>query len=62
MYSKKKKGFVATSLRMTVEEAKLVREASLHNRMSTNLWMLTTLIPAAKKELAKAAKDAAATE
>jgi uncharacterized protein (DUF1778 family) len=53
-YSKKKKGYVAQSLRVTVEEAKLIRKAAALKQFSINLWITQTLIPIAKREIAAA--------
>lgn len=55
-YSKKKKGYVSQSLRITIDEAKLIREAAAARGFSINLWITQTLIPIAKRELAAAEK------
>lgn len=55
-YSKKKKGYVAQSFRVSVEDAKLIRDAAALRGFSINLWMQQILIPTAKKELADAAQ------
>lgn len=52
-YSKKKKGYVSQSFRVTVDEAKLIRDAAAARGFSINLWMTQHLIPIAKKELAE---------
>jgi uncharacterized protein (DUF1778 family) len=57
MYSKKRSGYVAQSLRVTVQEAKLIRDAASLKGLSTNHWMTTHLVAIAKKELAAAEKS-----
>jgi hypothetical protein len=56
MHSKKRSGYVAMSLRVSVPEARLIRAASANQDMSANLWMSKLVLAAAKKELAAAAK------
>ena len=52
-YSKKRKGYISQSLRITVEEAQLIRDAAAAKGLSTNHWMTLVLIPTAKKQLAQ---------
>lgn len=54
MHSKKRSGNVAMSLRVSVPEARLIRQASALKGVSSNLWMSQLLLAAAKKELAAA--------
>ena len=56
-YSKKKKGNISQSLRISVDDAKLIREASVLRGESTNHWMQKQLINAAKRQLAAANKQ-----
>lgn len=51
-YSRKRSGFVATSVRLDVNEMKLVRQASTLDGISANLWMKQVLLPAAKARIA----------
>ena len=43
----------AQSLRLTVAENKLLREAATIERMSINVWGVRTLLAAAKRIIAK---------
>jgi uncharacterized protein (DUF1778 family) len=52
-YSKKRSGMTAQSLRLTVAENKLLREAATIERMSINVWGVRTLLAAAKRIIAK---------
>ena len=51
-YSKKRSGMVAQSLRLTVQENRLLRKAA--GALSFNLWATQTLIAAANQILAAA--------
>jgi len=57
-YSKKRSGYVSQSVRLTVAENKLVREAADLDGASINFWATRALVTAAKAQLAKAAKEA----
>jgi len=54
-YSKKRSGSVSQSVRATVAENKLLRQAAELERMSINAWCVKTLVAAAKKQIAAAA-------
>jgi uncharacterized protein (DUF1778 family) len=56
MASKKRSGYVAQSVRLTVEEAKLIRKAAHAKGESTNFWMTKLLVAAAKKQVAAKTK------
>jgi uncharacterized protein (DUF1778 family) len=55
-YSKKRTGYVSQSIRLTVEENKLVRRAADLDGMSINFWATRNLVAAAKKQIAAAEK------
>jgi len=58
-YSKKKSGPLKQSLRLTVDENKLIRKAAGINRQSINNWMVGVLMTAAKAQLKKHEKEEA---
>lgn len=51
-YSKKRSGSVSQSVRLSVAENKLVRQASALDRMSINAWSVKILVAAAKNLIA----------
>jgi hypothetical protein len=51
-YSKKRSGNISQSVRITVAENKLLRDAASLDRMSINAWCGKTLVAAAKKRIA----------
>jgi uncharacterized protein (DUF1778 family) len=56
-YSKKRSGYVSQTVRLTVEQNKLVREAADLEGMSISFWSSRTLVAAAKKQIAASAND-----
>jgi uncharacterized protein (DUF1778 family) len=54
--SKKKTGYVSQSLRPTIEENRLIQKAADLEGLSINFWSVRTLVAAAKKQIAAAAK------
>lgn len=56
-YSKKRSGYISQSVRLTVAENKLLREAAEFEGMSINFWATRALVAAAKKAIAAAATD-----
>jgi hypothetical protein len=56
-YSKKRSGYISQSVRLTVDENKLVRQAADLEGFSINLWATRTLVAAAKKQIAAAANN-----
>jgi uncharacterized protein (DUF1778 family) len=60
-YTKKRSGQVAQSLRLTVAENKLLREAATLERMSINVWAVRTLLAAAKRRIAAESKNVPST-
>ena len=54
-YSKKRSGIINQSVRLTVEQNKLIREAADLEGMSISFWANRTLVAAAKKLIAAAA-------
>jgi hypothetical protein len=56
-YSKKRSGYISQSVRLTVAENKLMREAAELEGFSINFWATRTLVAAAKKQIAAAAND-----
>jgi uncharacterized protein (DUF1778 family) len=53
-FSKKRSGLVSQSIRISVEQNKLLRQAAELEGMSISLWASRVLIAAAKKEIAAA--------
>jgi uncharacterized protein (DUF1778 family) len=53
-YSKKRSGYISQSVRLTVAENKLLREAAELEGMSINFWATRALVAAAKKAIAAA--------
>jgi hypothetical protein len=56
-YSKKRFGTVSQSVRLTVQENRLVRKAADLEGFSINLWATRTLVAAAKQQIAAAASE-----
>lgn len=56
-YSKKRSGTINQSVRLTVEQNKLIREAADLEGMSISFWANRTLVAAAKKLIAAAATE-----
>jgi uncharacterized protein (DUF1778 family) len=56
-YSKKRSGYVSQTVRISVEQNRLIREAADLEGMSISFWASRTLVAAAKKQIATAAKD-----
>jgi len=59
LHSKRKDGLVNQSLRLTVDENKLVRKAAALERRSINSWAVGELVKAAEASIAtaKVSKD-----
>jgi uncharacterized protein (DUF1778 family) len=56
MYSKKKSGPVKTGIRLDATQNKLLQQAAGLEGFSLNLWMVRTLMAAAKKRIAAEGK------
>jgi hypothetical protein len=56
-YSKKKSGYISTSLRMTVADNKVLRKAATLDALSINHWCLRVVMAAAKKRIGKSKYD-----
>jgi uncharacterized protein (DUF1778 family) len=52
LYSKKRSGIIKTGIRIDVSDNKLIRKAAELERMSQSLWMVITLVDAAKERIA----------
>jgi uncharacterized protein (DUF1778 family) len=52
LYSKKRSGIIKTGIRLDVSDNKLIRKAAELERMSQSLWMVRTLVGAAKERIA----------
>lgn len=51
MHSKKRSGILRMSLRVNIDEARLIRKAAKQKRMSAHYWMLTNLLDLARIQL-----------
>lgn len=56
-YSKKRSGWVSQTVRISVDQNKLIREAADLEGMSISFWASRALVAAAKKQIAAAATD-----
>jgi hypothetical protein len=56
-YSKKKSGYISTSLRMTVADNRTLRKAATFEGLSINHWSLRILLAAAKRRVNKGKFD-----
>jgi hypothetical protein len=56
-YSKKKSGYISTSLRMIVADNKILRKAATLDGLSINHWCMRLLLTAAKKRIGKSKYD-----
>jgi uncharacterized protein (DUF1778 family) len=52
-YSKKRSGYVAQTLRLTVEENKLIRQAADLEGASINFWATRALVTSARTSIKK---------